>query len=271
LPPAHRGNRAQRRSAKDRPNILPLPARRRCWLEWAGDGRAKEATIKAIGKTDRLTPELLLRAYALGIFPMARERLDPYVSWVSPRQRGILPLDRFHVPRRLRRTVRQGLFQVLCDTAFERVIRACAAPAPGRRDTWINTEILRGYVGLHRLGYAHSVETWRNGRLVGGLYGVALGAAFFGESMFSWETDASKVALVHLVARLRLGGYRLLDVQFVTDHLSQFGAVEVPAAEYLDYLDAALDGVAVFSRSPAPEAVEAALEALLTQSSTQIS
>jgi leucyl/phenylalanyl-tRNA--protein transferase len=227
--------------------------------------------IKAIGKTDRLTPELLLRAYALGIFPMARERLDPYVSWVSPRQRGILPMDGFHVPRRLGRTVRQRRFQVLCDTAFERVIRACAAPAPGRRDTWINTEILRGYVALHRLGYSHSVETWRNGKLVGGLYGVALGAAFFGESMFSWETDASKVALVHLLARLRLGGYRLLDVQFVTDHLSRFGAVEVPAAVYLDYLDGALGEAAAFPSALSPEAEEAAVEALLAQSRTQIS
>ncbi|HKW54194.1 MAG TPA: leucyl/phenylalanyl-tRNA--protein transferase, partial [Stellaceae bacterium] len=156
-----------------------------------------------------LTPELLLRAYAAGIFPMAETADDPDVFWVDPEQRGILPLDRFHLPRRLARTLRQDIFEVRCDAVFEAVVRGCAEPTPERPKTWINEEIVRLYAALHRLGFAHSVETWRDGELVGGLYGVALGAAFFGESMYSRVTDASKVALAQLVARLRLGGFRL--------------------------------------------------------------
>lgn len=214
---------------------------------------------------------MLLRAYALGIFPMARHRRDANVFWVSPKRRGILPLDAFRTPRRLRRTVRQQRFEIRCDSAFEAVMRACAARTDERPDTWINDEILQSYTGLFRLGYAHSVEAWRDGRLVGGLYGVSIESAFFGESMFSTETDASKVALVHLVARLRHGGFSLLDVQFVTDHLRQFGAEEIAAAEYLDRLDEALGRPAAFYSDLPPEDAAASLEALFAQSSTQMS
>jgi leucyl/phenylalanyl-tRNA--protein transferase len=197
-----------------------------------------------------LTPELLLRAYAAGIFPMAEAADDPEVFWVDPEQRGILPLDGFHLPRRLARTLRREVFDVRCDEAFEAVVRGCAGPAPDRPKTWINEEIVRLYAALHRLGFAHSVETWRDGELVGGLYGVALGAAFFGESMYSRATDASKVALAQLVARLRLGGFRLLDAQFVTEHLQQFGAVEISRAQYHRRLTAALQATAYLPREP---------------------
>ena len=187
------------------------------------------------GKAD-ITPELLLRAYAEGIFPMAETRSDPGLFWVSPEKRGIIPLNAFHVPKRLARTVRSDRFQVTSDAAFARVMRACAEPQPGREESWINDAILSLYAALHASGSAHSIECWRAGRLEGGLYGVQLGAAFFGESMFSRETDASKVALVHLVALLRLGRFKLLDTQFLTQHLRQFGAVEIPRALYLERL-----------------------------------
>jgi leucyl/phenylalanyl-tRNA---protein transferase len=197
-----------------------------------------------------LTPELLLRAYAAGIFPMAEAADDPEVFWVDPEQRGILPLDGFHLPRRLARTLRQDLFDVRCDEAFEAVVRGCAEPRPDRPKTWINEEIVQLYAALHRLGFAHSIETWRDGELVGGLYGVALGAAFFGESMYSRATDASKVALAQLVARLRLGGFRLLDAQFVTEHLQQFGAIEISRAQYHRRLTRALEAKAYLPREP---------------------
>lgn len=193
-----------------------------------------------------LTPEVLLRAYAVGLFPMAEHRDDSTLYWIDPEKRGILPLNKFHVPRRLRRTVRSDLYEVRCDTAFEDVIRACAAPGPKRSESWINREIVALYTGLFEMGRAHSVETWHDGKLVGGLYGVALGAAFFGESMFSNARDASKIALVHLVARLRKGGFRLLDTQFVTEHLSQFGAVELSRAGYREKLSEALEETASF-------------------------
>ena len=214
-----------------------------------------------------LTPELLLRAYAAGIFPMAETADDPDVFWVDPEQRGILPLDGFHLPRRLARTLRQEVFDVRCDAAFEAVVRGCAEPTPQRPKTWINEEIVRLYAALHRLGFAHSVETWRGGELVGGLYGVALGAAFFGESMYSRVTDASKVALAQLVARLRLGGFRLLDTQFVTDHLQQFGAVEISRAQYHRRLTAAIKLKAYLPREPLAGAVVVSV----LQSSTPIS
>jgi leucyl/phenylalanyl-tRNA--protein transferase len=187
-----------------------------------------------------LTPEILLRAYAAGIFPMADSADDPELFWVDPTRRGVIPLDRFHVPRRLRRVVRSGLFEVRCDSDFAAVMRGCAEAGEARPSTWINDEIIRLYTALAARGAAHSVECRHDGELVGGLYGVALGAAFFGESMFSRVTDASKVALVHLVARLRLGGYRLLDTQFVTPHLAQFGAVEIARARYHRLLAEAL-------------------------------
>src|SRR5215469_5484737 len=162
----------------------------------------------------RLTPDILLAAYAAGVFPMAESADDPDLFWVDPRRRGILPLDAFHVARRLRRLVRRRIFEIRCDSAFEEVILGCAEATEKRPNTWISDEIVRLYAALCDRGAAHSVEAWQDGTLVGGLYGVSFGAAFFGESMFSRATDASKVALVHLAARLRIGGYRLLDTQF---------------------------------------------------------
>ena len=188
----------------------------------------------------QLTPEILLAAYAAGVFPMAESADDPELFWVDPHYRGILPLDAFHVPRRLRRVLRQGRFAVGCDAAFEAVIRGCAEASETRPNTWINEEIVRLYSELCEHGAAHSVECWRDDILVGGLYGVSIGAAFFGESMFSRETDASKVALVHLVARLRAGGYRLLDTQFLTPHLARFGGIEISRARYHRLLVSAL-------------------------------
>ena len=187
-----------------------------------------------------VTPDLLLRAYGCGIFPMAESADDPGIFFVEPKMRGVLPLDAFHVPRRLTRTVRSGRFELRTDTAFERVVELCAEAVPDRPDTWINGRIRTLYTELFRMGHAHSVESWSDGALVGGLYGVSLRGAFFGESMFSRATDASKVALVHLVERLRAGGYILLDTQFLTGHLARFGAVEVPRDEYLELLQAAL-------------------------------
>ncbi|MGE5475055.1 MAG: leucyl/phenylalanyl-tRNA--protein transferase [Bacteroidales bacterium] len=195
-----------------------------------------------------MTSDLLLRAYAMGIFPMARSRTDQRLYWIDPDQRGILPLDGFHLPRSLRKTLRRQVFEIRVDTAFEAVMEGCAQATHDRPDTWINDEIVRLFVELHHLGMAHSVESWREGRLVGGLYGLSLGSAFFGESMFSRETDASKVALVDLVARLKRAGYRLLDTQFVTEHLCRFGATEIPRHQYLKLLAAAVDVPAVFPR-----------------------
>src|SRR6201992_2603482 len=194
----------------------------------------------------RLTPQILLRAYAEGLFPMGERRDDPTLYWVSPEFRGVLPLDGFHVPRRLARTVRSGRFQVTSDVAFRDVMDACAAPAPGREQSWINAEILRLYGALHATGHAHSVECWQDGALMGGLYGVQMGSAFFGESMFSRARDASKVALVHLVEGLRRGGFTLLDTQFLTAHLANCGTVEIPRDEYLRALERAIAQVAVW-------------------------
>ena len=210
----------------------------------------------------RLTPDILLRAYAEGLFPMAERRDDPTLFWVSPERRGIFPLDAFHVPRRLTRTVRADRFAVTADTAFAEVMLACAAPAPGREETWINDEILRLYVALHASGHAHSIECRSEGKLVGGLYGVRLGSAFFGESMFSRHTDASKVALVHLIARLRLGGFQLLDGQFLTTHLARFGAVEIPRAEYLAKLSRAIGAPAYWPASSGSSGIPSSAPAL---------
>jgi leucyl/phenylalanyl-tRNA--protein transferase len=197
----------------------------------------------------QLTPDILVRAYAAGVFPMAESADDPELFWVDPRRRGILPLDAFHVPRRLRRVVRRRIFEIRCDSAFEAVIRACAAASETRPSTWINDEIVRLYAALFARGAAHTVECWHDGKLAGGLYGVSLGAVFFGESMFSRENDASKVALVHLVARLRLGGFRLLDTQFLTPHLARFGGIEISRTRYHRLLAEALTYRAVFSSS----------------------
>ncbi|HEU0148839.1 MAG TPA: leucyl/phenylalanyl-tRNA--protein transferase [Bradyrhizobium sp.] len=189
-----------------------------------------------------ITPEVLLRAYACGIFPMAESAEDPTLFWVEPELRGVIPLDGFRVASRLARTVRSDVFTVTVNRAFKAVMAGCAAPQPGREDTWINRRIRELYCGLFAIGHCHSVECWQDGELVGGLYGVSLGRAFFGESMFHLTRDASKVALVHLVARLLAGGFELLDTQYVTDHLKTFGALEIPRRRYTALLDRALMG-----------------------------
>ena len=206
-----------------------------------------------------LTPQLLLGAYASGVFPMAKSRAEADLFWIDPDVRGILPIDRFHLPRRLRRTVKSH-------QDFAGVVAACARTTKSRPETWINPEIERLYGALHDMGFAHSVECWRDGELVGGLYGVAMGGCFFGESMFSAVTDASKIALVHLVARLSGGGYKLLDTQFVTDHLRQFGAIEISRAEYKVRLANALKASAQF-----PLELSAGELAAFMQSITQTS
>jgi leucyl/phenylalanyl-tRNA--protein transferase len=197
-----------------------------------------------------LTADLLLRAYRLGMFPMAESRASKALHWLDPEQRGILPLHEFHLPRSLFKTVRGNKFTVTADADFAATIAACAQARSNRPETWINVELERLFIELHQLGFAHSVESWKDGRLVGGLYGACMGGAFFGESMFSIETDASKVALVHLVARLRLGGYVLLDTQFITAHLSRFGASEIPRAEYHKLLAEAVELPARFDANP---------------------
>lgn len=212
-----------------------------------------------------ITPDLVLRAYRAGLFPMAERRDGERLYWLDPELRGVQPLDAFHLPRRLARTVLSDTFQVRCDTAFGEVMQGCAAPTSDRPETWINPEIERLFSALHVMGHAHSVECWQDGVLVGGLYGVALGGAFFGESMFSTTRDASKVALVHLVARLRLGGFRLLDTQFVTEHLARFGAIEVPRAEYRRRLLVALEAPARFLAAPDPAALRAEILELRTR------
>jgi leucyl/phenylalanyl-tRNA--protein transferase len=206
-----------------------------------------------------LTPDMLLRAYAIGVFPMAEDRDDPDLFWVDPRMRGIIPLDTFHVPRRLRRTVRNGGYRITVDSAFEATIEACAESTELRPRTWINDRIIMLYTSLFHLGFAHSVECWQDRQLIGGLYGVAMGGAFFGERMFSRESDASKIALIHLVARLRAGGFSLLDSQFITRHLRRFGAVEIPRGEYRQRLAEALKQNAEFMTTPRPSDIEAVL------------
>ena len=214
----------------------------------------------------RITPELLLKAYAAGVFPMAEDRHDTRLFWVDPDRRGILPLDAFHLSRRLRRTVRSEVYAVTVDTRFADIVAACAASRPGRASTWINDQIIDLYNELHARNHAHSVEAWSEGKLVGGLYGVSLGTAFFGESMFSRARDASKVALVHLVGRLIRGGYTLLDTQFVTEHLMQFGTVEISRSDYRKRLDAALDQFADFSCGGASLSADEVLQSI-TQTS----
>lgn len=214
----------------------------------------------------RITPELLLQAYAHGFFPMAESAAAPDVFWLDPERRGIIPLDRFHIPRRLARSIRQDIYEVTTDRAFARVLEGCAETDEKRRETWINDLIFDLYVKLHEMGHGHSVECWEDGRLVGGLYGVSLGAAFFGESMFSRARDASKIALVHLVARLRAGGFELLDTQFVTPHLRQFGAEEIPRAAYRQRLSRAIAKHADYWALPESISGSAALQAI-TQTS----
>jgi len=197
-----------------------------------------------------ITPEVLLKAYACGIFPMAENASDNALYWIDPEERGVLPLGRFHIPKRLARTVRSDRFDIRIDTAFVQVVEACAAPGDGRANTWINSRIARLYRALFAMGHCHSVEVWHEDKLVGGLYGVCLAGAFFGESMFSKERDASKVALVHLVARLRAGNFALLDTQFVTKHLTQFGVTQISRESYHERLEAALKIQGDFRKLP---------------------
>lgn len=213
-------------------------------------------------RSTEITADLMLRAYRHGYFPMADARDSDRLFWLDPEQRGVMPLDRFHLPRRLLRTVLSGIFEVSVDRDFAATIAGCATPAPGRVDTWINPQIERLYGELHRMGFAHSVECRQNGTLVGGLYGVSIGAAFFGESMFSFVSDASKVALVHLVARLRLGGYLLLDTQFVTAHLARFGTEEIPRDLYKVLLAEAVEAPSVWMPDPDPDLLTQAIRAL---------
>ncbi len=197
-----------------------------------------------------ITPQVLLKAYACGIFPMAESADDSQLYWIEPISRGILPLDSVNVPKRLARTLRQNPFEVRVDSDFDGAISGCAASRPGRRTTWINDQIRTLYRELYVLGHCHTVEVWHQGHMVGGLYGVALGGAFFGESMFSTETDASKIALMYLCARLIHGGFTLLDTQFVTDHLRQFGTVEVDRPAFHKALEVALPKVSDYKRLP---------------------
>lgn len=213
-------------------------------------------------RTVEITTDLMLRAYRHGLFPMAETRRGDRLYWLDPEKRGILPLDGFHLPRRLARTVLSNAFSVTVDRDFAATIAGCAEPVAGRNDTWINPQIERLFAELHRLGHAHSVESRQNDRLVGGLYGVAIGGVFFGESMFSFARDASKVALVHLVARLRLGGFWLLDTQFVTAHLAQFGAQELTREEYKSRLAHALSVPAKFAAELPDEQLEAEIRQL---------
>ncbi len=206
--------------------------------------------------------EDLIGCYRQGVFPMADARQDESIYLVDPERRGVIPLESVHIPKRLARTIRAEVYAVRVDTAFNAVVEACAAPRPGRTETWINGPIQSLYRELFLNGLAHSVECWRDGALVGGLYGVALGGAFFGESMFSTARDASKVALAHLVARLKTGGYKLLDAQFQTEHLSQFGAIEIDREAYHTRLGAALPVQADFYRLPAYAGGDAVLQAI---------
>lgn len=217
-----------------------------------------------------ITPELVLKAYAYGVFPMAKSRNDTDVFWVQPKLRGVIPLDQFHVSRSLRKTLRRGVFRVTVNADFAGVLAGCAESTEDRADTWINDHIMELFNQLHEAGLAHSIEVWlddENGKplLAGGLYGLAMGAAFFGESMFSRATDASKVALTHLAAILIKGGFTLLDTQFITDHLKTFGAIEIPQKEYLAQLGAALARKGEFAGPVSQSDLEALL---LSQRST---
>ncbi|MCQ2004503.1 leucyl/phenylalanyl-tRNA--protein transferase [Rhizobium sp. NRK18] len=191
-------------------------------------------------RKDRITPEILLRAYSIGLFPMAESADDPEIFWVEPDMRGVIPLDGFHVSKSLKKTMAKNPFDIRFDTDFDGVISGCAEATKDRPSTWINSTIRDLYAALFSFGHVHTVEAWRDGGLVGGLYGVSLGSAFFGESMFSRATDASKICLVHLVERLKTRGFTLLDTQFTTDHLKTFGAIDVPKGDYAALLTRAM-------------------------------
>ncbi|MVA99057.1 leucyl/phenylalanyl-tRNA--protein transferase [Nitratireductor sp. CAU 1489] len=202
--------------------------------------------VRPFAPGDRIPPDLLLKAYSNGVFPMGESADDPEVFWVRPETRGIIPLEGFHIPKSLRKTVRQATFEIFFDRDFDAVVEGCAQARSGRMSTWINAPIRAAYRDLFERGHCHTVEAWRDGHLVGGLYGVTLGRAFFGESMFSRERDASKVCLVHLVERLRARGFVLLDTQFTTAHLKRFGAIDMPRRRYETLLAEATTGDAVF-------------------------
>ncbi len=226
----------------------------------------------------KLTPEILVRAYAAGVFPMSEAHDDPTIFWVDPELRGIIPLDELHVSKSLRKIVRRGDFTLTADTCFHRVIEECAKPRPERNKeadkpngTWINAEITRAYTEMFDIGLAHSIECWRNGALVGGLYGISLKGAFMGESMFSRHPNASKVALVHLVARLKLGGYTLLDTQFLTKHLESMGGIEISGRDYIERLERAFEVDAHFPAVPSGDVLSSALESLFSQPRTHTS
>lgn len=206
-----------------------------------------------------ITAELVLKAYTYGVFPMAKSRGDTDVFWVQPKLRGVIPLDRFHASRSLRKRLRKGTYTVTIDTAFAAVMAGCAESTENRADTWINNRIIDLFSELHDAGLAHSVETWEGDQLVGGLYGLAMGAAFFGESMFCRASDASKVALCHLAGILKAGGFTLLDTQFITDHLKQFGTVEISQKEYLAQLSSALARQGTFAGPLSPPDLDAVL------------
>lgn len=215
-----------------------------------------------------ITPQVLLKAYSCGIFPMAESADDSALYWIEPERRGILPLDNIHISRRLSRTIRQENFEVRIDNDFEAVIDGCAEARPGRQSTWINKRIRSLYGELFELGCCHTVEIWRQETLIGGLYGVRLGGAFFGESMFSRTRDASKIALVYLAARLKYGGFSLLDTQFLTDHLARFGAIEVSREKFQGLLEEALLGAGEFSRLPSACSGESVLQLVSQTSNT---
>ena len=220
----------------------------------------------------KLSPEILVRAYAAGVFPMSEARDDPTIFWVDPELRGVLPLHGMHISKSLRKVLRKGEFSVTCNTCFARVIEECAEPRPGQDDeqdtiggTWINDEIIRAYCEMHELGLAHSVEVWKDNELVGGLYGICLKGAFMGESMFSRQPNASKVALAHLVARLRLGGFLVLDTQFITPHLASMGGVEITSEEYAERLERAFAVEAQFLGAPPEDVLSSELEMMFSQ------
>jgi leucyl/phenylalanyl-tRNA--protein transferase len=204
----------------------------------------------------QITPELLLKAYAFGVFPMAKSRHDQDVYWVQPKERGVIPLDKFHIPRSLRKVLRRRKFEVKIDTAFGRVISGCSEYNSDREDTWINQKIVELFSNLFEAGLAHSVEVWNGEELVGGLYGLAMGAVFFGESMFTRQDNASKIALCYLVAIMKSGGYQVLDTQFINEHLMQFGAIEIAHDEYMQQLGEALTRMGRFGPIPDQSEVE---------------
>ncbi len=207
-----------------------------------------------------ITPQVLLKAYTAGIFPMAESANDPALYWIEPEERGVIPLKGFHISHSLRKAMRKRPFEIRVDTAFEAVIAACAEKTEDRDVTWINHRILKLYTQLHHMGCCHSIESWDDGKLVGGLYGVRIGAAFFGESMFSRASNASKIALVHLVARLNFGGFKLLDAQFLNSHIAQFGTYTILKNDYRPILDDALDGAGDFQSFTLDHDIDAVLQ-----------